>query len=328
MIQTGNMPYYGQLLWNPIHLFGGLFTYPLLIAYLLDLMRPGSIGRRYLFYSFVPPVTLALLHILFRLLRAPLPVFTDYATIRACLGEPELWTRMTAVILFVIQTVVYITLSTRMLREHIRTLKSNFSSTAGYTLKWIWWNIGISLCKRVSVLLMLADANPVFRYTSFLLLGFEPVITTIWALRQKDLYGGTPVRTEADKKTPLFEKENIPFELSSEKRKILKQNLLKLLEEDEIFKDPDLNIEKLRTLLYTNRTYLSQIINQDMDTSFYNLINTCRLHKAVKMMQDPAYHQIPLTNIAEICGFKSLNAFSQFFKQTYGQPPTEWRKEM
>ena len=45
------------------------------------------------------------------------------------------------------------------------------------------------------------------------------------------------------------------------------------------------------------------------------------------MMKNPQHQNMPLKNIAEICGFKSLRAFSALFKQTYSKTPTEWREE-
>jgi len=104
--------------------------------------------------------------------------------------------------------------------------------------------------------------------------------------------------------------------------------LLVLLRKDEIFKDPELNNEKVCEMLGTNRTYLWQVITHDMNTTFYKLINTKRLNKATTMMKDLQHRKMPLKNIAEICGFKSLRAFSVLFKQMYGKTPTEWRKEI
>jgi len=105
----------------------------------------------------------------------------------------------------------------------------------------------------------------------------------------------------------------------------LQRDLLLLLRKNEIFKDPELNIEKVCEMLGTNRTYLWQVINHDMNTTFYKLVNTCRLDKATTMMKDPQHQKMPLKNIAEICGFKSLRALSVLFKQTYDKTPTEWR---
>ena len=131
----------------------------------------------------------------------------------------------------------------------------------------------------------------------------------------------------ASGKEVISAQKNDPSEWPSEKRKQLQHDLLLLLRKDEIFKDPELNIEKVCEMLGTNRTYLWQVINGDMNTTFYKLINAKRLNKATTMMKDPQNRKMPLKNIAEICGFKSQNALSILFKQTYSKTPTEWREE-
>ena len=45
------------------------------------------------------------------------------------------------------------------------------------------------------------------------------------------------------------------------------------------------------------------------------------------MMKNPLYQNMSLSTIAEICGFKSLSAFSKYFRQVYGKSPTEWGEE-
>ena len=154
----------------------------------------------------------------------------------------------------------------------------------------------------------------------------EPTIITALVVRQKDLYS-PPHRVAIALDYPANDK--IPeFEHSSKKREALKSRLQSLLEKNEIFTNPELNSDKVCAMLATNRTYLSQLINQDMNTTFYQLINTFRLDKATNMMRDPLYRNMSLRSISEICGFKSLSAFSIFFKQVYGKTPTEWMKEM
>jgi AraC-like DNA-binding protein len=44
----------------------------------------------------------------------------------------------------------------------------------------------------------------------------------------------------------------------------------------------------------------------------------------MNMMKNHPHRQIQLKYIAETCGFKSMSAFSNLFKQTYGKTPTEW----
>jgi AraC-like DNA-binding protein len=322
-LYVSNTPFHGLLLCNPLHLLNSLVTYPLLFAYLFCLMRPESVRLRYWLTAYVPLAALVALHLIFDMVRSPLPFFTTYAEIGNCITEPALWVRFAAILLFVAMSCIYIVKAIRMLRQHISNLKSNFSYTEGSTLGWIWWCLSLSLLKLLTLLLLLSVEGQMIKLVCLTIFAVEPVITTVWVLRQKELYADPAQKENGNRETA---EDNNGTGLSSERRRKLKQNLLALLEKDEIFKDPELNSEKVRAMLNTNRTYLSQLINQEMNTTFYSLINTCRLNKAMEMMRDPLHRHTPLKNIAEICGFKSMSGFSNLFKQEHGMTPSEWVK--
>ena len=55
------------------------------------------------------------------------------------------------------------------------------------------------------------------------------------------------------------------------------QHLEKVFVEDEIFLNPTLNINDLAQALHTNRTYISNYLNQQLDTSFYEYVNGWRV---------------------------------------------------
>lgn len=147
---------------------------------------------------------------------------------------------------------------------------------------------------------------------------FTNTVTTILVILQKDLH--TPRKIE-DKAESL--EDAAPVET---KRGQLQQNLQYLLEADMIFKDPDLNADKVCRMLNTNRTYLWEVIAQDMGTNFYSLVNGYRLRNAETMLRDQTLGNVPLGDIAAICGIRSLSAFSKLFRQEYGISPSEFRK--
>ena len=324
-MQVHHTPFHGQLLWNPLHLFVALASYPLLFAYLFDLMCPGTMRLRYWLNAYVPLVALTALRFIIVAVREPLPFFTHYAEIRRYFGEPELWVRFAAAVLLVVMTCVFIVRAISMLKHHRNNLTSNFSYTEGSTLGWIWWWLLLTACKIIALLLMISVEGQMIKLVCLAIYAIEPLITTICVLRQKDLYDETP-KIENNGVEP-FLADDKSVDLPSERRQKLKRDLLDLLEKEEVFKDSELNIEKVRAMLITNRTYLSQVINHEMNTTFYRLINTYRLNKAVEMMNNPLHQDMPLNYIADICGFKSLKAFSTLFKQTCGKTPTEWRNE-
>ena len=319
VFQTAHTPIYGQVLWNPLHVLMILTFSTFLFAYIFGMSHPGSPGVRFWLLSGLPVAALVILYFTFETLFGRLPLCSTYADVRACLHLPQMWVVFAGAGFATVMISVYTVRAIRMLRQYRRNLESNFSCIEGNTLNWMWWIIALTLAKCLIYLtkIMLEGAVSFIGLTFF---NLEPIIITILVLRQKDLY-----RMPASSKDTVSATKDDAFEWSSKKRQLLQQELLLLLQKNEIFKDHDLNIEKVCEMLNTNRTYLWQVITQDMNTTFYKMINACRLDKATAMMQDPERRKMPLKNIAEICGFKSLSAFSILFKQTHDKTPTEWR---
>ncbi len=316
--QTIGTPAYGHVLWNPMHILTMLLCYPLLFAYMFSLMRPQSIGRSYWIICYAPVILLAAIHGAICLMRGPLPLMTDYGQIGFYLDDPRMRLRFIGMLLFLTEMTLFAVLSWRMQREHMRNLKSEFSFTEGGTLVWVRWNIVLNLMKGILAVMLIAMEGRWGKGVNGMFYIIESILTTIWVLRQEDLYRqpekGVRSVAEAQGECPHKERR-------------LREQLLTLLEHEEIFTDPELSSEKVRALLHTNRTYLSRVINQELGTNFYNLINDYRLKKAAVMMKAPMHRSTPLKDIAGICGFKSLAAFSTFFRNTYGKTPTEWRDE-
>jgi AraC-like DNA-binding protein len=323
IFQTAHTQIYGQLLWNPLHLMMLLSVYPFLFAYIFSMVRPGSITVRYWLYAFLPLAALAAIYLTFDALFGKLPLFSNYTEIRNYLKLPQLWILFAAVGFSIALISHYTVRAVGMLRQHRRNLESNFSYTEGTTLGWMWWAIAITLFKWLILMMRIMIEGKAGSLIGLFLFTVEPIVIAVLVLRQKDLYS-KPV----EGKGVVVEQDSDPSEWSSGKRKKLKHDLLVLLKKDEIFKDPELSIEKVREMLNTNRTYLWQVINHDMNTTFYRLINSYRLDKSLTMMNNPQHRNMQLKNIAEICGFKSLGAFSTLFKQTYGKTPTEWMGEI
>ena len=319
-----NMPSYGVILFNPLHLFSPLISFPLQFAYFFCLMRPGSVRRPYWLVTLIPACTLCLLHFLIVALKGHTLVFSGYAQMAASAGEPELWLRLSALLLVVVEIIVLSVMGLRMQRQHVRNLAADFSYTEGVSLQWIRWVIYIFMLRGCCALLNMAMEGPGIKHVNAIVFTLEVVITTVWVLRQKDVYA-QPSKDDTNGCEPDFADGIDTVEPSPEKYAYIKHQLLDLLEKDEIFKDPNLNSDKVCIMLLTNRSYLSMFINRELNTTFYQLINSYRLKKAVEMLDNPQNRSMKLHTIAVICGFKSLGAFSTFFKQAYGKTPTEWR---
>ena len=318
IFQTFHTPIYGQLLWNPLHLVMGLTVYPFLFAYIFEMVRPGSMRVSYWLRAYVPPVIMAMLYIGFEALFGKLPLFSNYAQLRNYLHLPQLWVLFAAAGYSIALISLYTVRAMGMLLQHKRNLASNFSYTEGSTLEWMWWAIAITLFKWLILLARIMIEGQVASFIGLFLFIVEPIVITVLVLKQKDLYHKPLLKDNRN--------DNLS-ELPLNKRDDLKNSLLLLLKKEEVFINPELNRDKVCEMLKTNRTYLSQIINHDLNTTFFDLINDYRLAKSVEMMKNPLYQNMNLSDIAEMCGFKSLSSFSKYFRQVYGKSPTEWMEE-
>ena len=92
-----------------------------------------------------------------------------------------------------------------------------------------------------------------------------------------------------------------------EKEKVMKR-LEKLLDVDKIYTKTDLTIEKLAKRLNTNRTYLSQIINDEYNKKYTDFINDFRVKEAMLMLSDPQKtHKYSIEAIAKEAGFNTIS---------------------
>jgi signal transduction histidine kinase/AraC-like DNA-binding protein len=99
--------------------------------------------------------------------------------------------------------------------------------------------------------------------------------------------------------------------------------LISLLEDEKLFKNQNLTISEYANRLNTNRTYLSQIINDTFFTNFSNLINDYRIKEAESQMISHI-EKLTMEAIAFECGFSSKSAFYAAFRKKKGKTPTQY----
>lgn len=100
----------------------------------------------------------------------------------------------------------------------------------------------------------------------------------------------------------------------------------KLMENEKIFKQKDLSIEKLSLLLETNRTYLSRAINTLSGLTFHSWVNMYRIREATDILSDPD-NDVPIKCLADDLGYNSVSVFYKAFQKETGLTPSRYRKE-
>lgn len=112
----------------------------------------------------------------------------------------------------------------------------------------------------------------------------------------------------------------------AEKKHVLFQNLEHCMTDQGIYRDKLLTKEKVADLLGTNRTYLSQVINEQTGQTFTQYVNRYRLDEAIRLLGDPQA-DITLKGIASDVGFSSMTTFYKVFQTNVGMSPKEYREK-
>ena len=98
--------------------------------------------------------------------------------------------------------------------------------------------------------------------------------------------------------------------------------LQKLVAEEKIYLDPELNIQKTAQYLSTNRTYLSTAINSFYDMNFPSYINQLRIQESIDLISKGYTSKLTLEALAMQSGFSSRTVFITAFKKYTGVPPS------
>ncbi len=113
---------------------------------------------------------------------------------------------------------------------------------------------------------------------------------------------------------------------SAEKLKIW--NTLELLiKNDKIYLKQDITLSSLAKKLNTNRSTLSEIINEKSGKTFNQFINQYRIEEAARLLKDTKMMHLTIEGIAQETGFKSRSSFYTAFISEKGITPSSYRKQ-
>jgi ligand-binding sensor domain-containing protein/AraC-like DNA-binding protein len=163
--------------------------------------------------------------------------------------------------------------------------------------------------------------NPVFYLLIFLGLALSGGI--IYRL----LYNQKKIRSRKPGEQGKKEKYKTSTLLPETVEKVLPQ-LTRLMEEEKIFLEPDLSLQKLSRQLQVHYNHLSRIINEHMGKSFNDYINSYRIEEARKKLADPVESQKTILEIAYDTGFYSKSVFNTAFKKFTGMTPSRYKKKV
>ncbi len=116
------------------------------------------------------------------------------------------------------------------------------------------------------------------------------------------------------KTSPLTEKQIANY----------KKELLVLMEKEKPYLKTALKISDLANMLKLPSHHLSQVLNEGMQTSYYDLINGYRIELAKQKLREEKYRHYSILAIGMECGFANKTTFNRTFKKITGMTPSEY----
>lgn len=125
----------------------------------------------------------------------------------------------------------------------------------------------------------------------------------------------------------LFNKRDYKYKrsgLTSSYSEELKEKLLLLLNDEKVYRQSDISLEKLSQKMGTTRHSASQVINEHFQLNFFELINRYRIEEASEILKSDTYKSMNIIEVAYEVGFNNKVTFNKSFKKFLSQTPSQY----
>ncbi|MEJ2054558.1 MAG: helix-turn-helix transcriptional regulator [Calditrichaceae bacterium] len=244
-----------------------------------------------------------------------------------------------------IQGLTYIIFTLLLIKNYSKNLKKIFSSIEKYQLDWLR-NISLILAfvliffllENVFLLYNISISH-YFSLTSYLA-GFAVYLIGYLGLSKSEIFSEIHIHDSLKK---LSENEHsLPLQiqpvndrqkyaksgLSVEKANLYKQKLIRIMENDRLYKNCNLTLTQLAKAAGISMHNVSEVINTQFDKSFFDFVNDYRIEEAKKQLADPQKVHLKILALAYEAGFNSKASFNGIFKKYTNMTPSEYRNKV
>lgn len=112
--------------------------------------------------------------------------------------------------------------------------------------------------------------------------------------------------------------------LSEQQSSRIASKIIQAMEDDKLYLDSSISLQKLAKHTATSSNYISQTLNETLTLKFFDFVNHYRVEAAKELLRDT---DDTILAIAMNVGFNAKSSFYTAFKKETQQTPSAWRKE-
>ena len=109
------------------------------------------------------------------------------------------------------------------------------------------------------------------------------------------------------------------------REKHIASQLPKIMKEKKLYLNPKLSIVDIAVALGTNKTYLSDYLNNTLKLTFNDFVNQFRVKEACRIIDSmTASDKRTMVDVATKSGFNSISSFNRYFSKIQGTSPRQY----
>ncbi len=213
--------------------------------------------------------------------------------------------RLADVVFIVLQVVYYSIVILRIPAKYHERLKHEYSNIESFSLNWVWWfNASFILIGLLSILFYMFNPfdtkNDLFLVFFLFSISVFMWIIGVWSFKQqkpKDLVTFHRLVIENNKNS------------NHSSEKVITKQLLDYFEKEQPYLNPELNLTTVCKNIGTNRTYLSNAINDNFGMNFNAFVNAYRVQHVREYLKQ--YPHSSKEDLALAGGFGSVSSLKR-----------------
>ncbi len=238
--------------------------------------------------------------------------------------------RMAYIILFLVVTLGYLTATGRVLVRHMRSVRDFFSNIEDKTLNWLRWLLLFMVAAWAwgaikSIWVSWDEAGIICAVSQFVELAWVGCFG-YFGLRQSEIFQqpegehdpGTDALDENESRSSKYARSA----LSDEDQTRIAGRLSRVMEEQKLYRDPNLSLRQLSDAISVAENYISQTLNHCLGKNFFDYVNAYRIEEAAQRIRET---DMTILAITYEVGFNSRSTFNLAFRKHQGTTPSAYR---
>jgi AraC-like DNA-binding protein len=315
--------------YDPVYTICTLSIFPMYYQYIRLLTVDKNWNIRYLIH-YIPALVLSLVIFIVHLfyhskvhLNAEL-YFTENIFSVSRWKNPVIPAFLMIRLLFAVQVVVYLILGTRLIKNYYQSVLNFYSNMGNKDIYWVSVLVYSFLATSLISLVFILIGRSIFYNQSWVLLVPSLLCSVILFIIG---YLGSAQNQVIVEQAPDRKGESENGVTYTRREILIKEKLEKLFAEGKIYLKPNLTIVDVAVELGTNRTYVSQLINDYYKMNFSLFVNRYRVEKAKEFLMSKETGIYSLETIGEQCGFGTQNNFIRVFRIFENTTPGKFKEQ-